>query len=401
MKKILQWLHRKIDGKSICLIFTALFFLTVSLFTALIISLYSEYTKAQIAAFLQEKNTQQLRRMSFSIEKDVDDTIALANTAYYQIIKSTDLQALLTEQTLSDFCQLHENKILYAAIYDIDGALLWQNAENYDAESADSAAWFQAAETEIDTVAFDVPHYIQTAAGFQKAMTVSRYVELQDGGKSRSGILRFDVCMDNMEAELNIYPASQTDYFYLMDNEEHLICYPFEKRLESGVRTEWTLHAPKNQVVLQDKKEWLLQQQTIGYTGWELISAASLTEELQNSTQLRTGIAVIVLLMAVVSVILDFLIQRLMIAPVLRLSETMKRFGHGELQVRAKTESCGEIRGLSDGFNDMAEKTNQLMERVRKEEREKQITERKLLQSQINPHFLYNTLDSIIWMIQS
>ena len=85
MKKILQWLHRKIDGKSICLIFTALFFLTVSLFTALIISLYSEYTKAQIAAFLQEKNTQQLRRMSFSIEKDVDDTIALANTAYYQI----------------------------------------------------------------------------------------------------------------------------------------------------------------------------------------------------------------------------------------------------------------------------------------------------------------------------
>ena len=147
MKKILQWLHRKIDGKSIRLIFTALFFLTVSLFTALIISLYSEYTKAQITAFLQEKNTQQLRRMSFSIEEDVDDTIELANTAYYQIIKSTDLQALLTEQTLSDFCQLHENKILYAAIYDIDGALLWQNEENYDAESVDSAALFQAAET--------------------------------------------------------------------------------------------------------------------------------------------------------------------------------------------------------------------------------------------------------------
>lgn len=86
MKKILQLLHRKIDGKSIRLIFTALFFLTVSLFTALIISLYSEYTKAQITAFLQEKNTQQLRRMSFSIEEDVDDTIELANTA---IIRSS------------------------------------------------------------------------------------------------------------------------------------------------------------------------------------------------------------------------------------------------------------------------------------------------------------------------
>ena len=78
-----------------------------------------------------------------------------------------------------------------------------------------------------------------------------------------------------MVAELKIFPASQTDYLYLMDNEEHLICYPFEKRLESGVRTEWTLHAPKNQVVLQDKKEWLLQQQTIEYTGSKLNSAAS------------------------------------------------------------------------------------------------------------------------------
>ena len=105
--------------------------------------------------------------------------------------------------------------------------------------------------------------------------------------------------------------------------------------------------------------------------------------------------------MAVVSVILDFLIQRLIIAPVLRLSETMEQFGHGKLQIRAKAEGCGEIKGLSDGFNDMAEKANQLMEQVRKEEQEKQITERKLLQSQINPHFLYNTLDSIIWMIQS
>ena len=56
---------------------------------------------------MQEKNTQQLRRMSFSIEEDVDDTIELANTAYYQIIKSTDLQALLTEQTLSDFVCRH------------------------------------------------------------------------------------------------------------------------------------------------------------------------------------------------------------------------------------------------------------------------------------------------------
>lgn len=55
MKKILQWLHQKIDGKSIRLIFTALFFLTVSLFTALIISLIQSIPRHRSPLFAGEK----------------------------------------------------------------------------------------------------------------------------------------------------------------------------------------------------------------------------------------------------------------------------------------------------------------------------------------------------------
>ena len=69
MKNIRSWLKKKIDGKSIRLLFSISFFLTISLFTMLILSLYSKSTKAQITSFLQEKNVQQLRRMSFSCTK--------------------------------------------------------------------------------------------------------------------------------------------------------------------------------------------------------------------------------------------------------------------------------------------------------------------------------------------
>ena len=73
MKNIRSWLKKKIDGKSIRLLFSISFFLTISLFTMLILSLYSKSTKAQITSFLQEKNVQQLRRMSFSMEEEIED----------------------------------------------------------------------------------------------------------------------------------------------------------------------------------------------------------------------------------------------------------------------------------------------------------------------------------------
>ena len=61
----------------------------------------------------------------------------------------------------------------------------------------------------------------------------------------------------------------------------------------------------------------------------------------------------------------------------------------------------GELKNLSAHFNIMADKLQEQMEEIRRNECERQQMEKKLLQSQINPHFLYNTLDSIIWMIRS
>ena len=76
-------------------------------------------------------------------------------------------------------------------------------------------------------------------------------------------------------------------------------------------------------------------------------------------------------------------------------------FGKGNYNVRAQEEGIGELKNVSIYFNIMADKLQEQMEEIRRNEREKQKMEKKLLQSQINPHFLYNTLDSIIWMIRS
>lgn len=125
----------------------------------------------------------------------------------------------------------------------------------------------------------------------------------------------------------------------------------------------------------------------IGYHRFALIIAA-------------TFIWIILLMVGIFLVFMDILLFHEFTNPVYRLLNTMREFGKGNYQAKAEENGIGELKILSAHFNIMAEKLQKQMDEIRNNEREQRKMEKKLLQSQINPHFLYNTLDSIIWMIQ-
>ena len=84
--------------------------------------------------------------------------------------------------------------------------------------------------------------------------------------------------------------------------------------------------------------------------------------------------------------------------PIRKLTQTMQRVEDGDLYVRCHVSSRTELGQLSDSFNHMIAKTADLMDERLRIEEQKRKSEWKALQAQIQPHFLYNTLDSIIWM---
>lgn len=87
--------------------------------------------------------------------------------------------------------------------------------------------------------------------------------------------------------------------------------------------------------------------------------------------------------------------------PIKELVEVTKQVSQGDLEVRSHVSSGQEARMLSDSLNTMIDKINELLEQVKLEQIRIRKAEFQLLQTQINPHFLYNTLDTIIWLAES
>ena len=87
--------------------------------------------------------------------------------------------------------------------------------------------------------------------------------------------------------------------------------------------------------------------------------------------------------------------------PIRRLTQVTDQVAKGNLTVRSDVTGGLEARVLSDSMNTMIDKINELLEQVKTEQVRLRKAEFELLQSQINPHFLYNTLDAIVWLAEA
>lgn len=86
--------------------------------------------------------------------------------------------------------------------------------------------------------------------------------------------------------------------------------------------------------------------------------------------------------------------------PVARLAQVTQEVASGKLSARASADGPTEIAELAASVNDMTAHLDVMMDKIKEDERKMRHAELRLLQEQINPHFLYNTLDTIIWLIE-
>lgn len=193
---------------------------------------------------------------------------------------------------------------------------------------------------------------------------------------------------ENLERSIN---------FIINDNRD-VISYPDEEF--TGMQMNPELSLEKFVVVsgfLRDRNIAVNQYEDPA-TGWIYCNAYDVDYMLQDITKMQNVQVTVVVLILMFSMFLIMHIVRTMDTSVQSVVSGMQEVQKGNLDVVVPVQSFREIGIIADNFNDMTVKVKQLIEEVNEANEQKRDAEIKALEAQINPHFLYNTLDTINWM---
>lgn len=146
----------------------------------------------------------------------------------------------------------------------------------------------------------------------------------------------------------------------------------------------------------------LIQEQIQNYIYYENTNLEELREGIRNEVERAITITSVILVFILTGA---FMVSQKIVngitEPIQNLCEVAEAAGSGDFQIRAQGKGLDELAVLNASFNQMMEEIGELVEDIRVEELNLRAAELRVLQEQINPHFLYNTLDNIIWLAES
>ncbi len=197
-------------------------------------------------------------------------------------------------------------------------------------------------------------------------------------------------------------------YVFILDEEGDILYHPKQQLLYSNLKQEridevLQLTADKNSFTASDiGGHKLYTAATSQETGWTVVGVAYLSELNKKETQTRLIYTISALLLFFCALIISSLLSKAITQPIRILQNSMSKVVTGEFDTALVPETAhNEIGDLTHSFNLMTQQIQSLIAQNIEEQRQKRKSELKALQSQINPHFLYNTLDSIIWMAET
>ena len=209
-----------------------------------------------------------------------------------------------------------------------------------------------------------------------------------------------DIGCSNISGYINGVGIGQRGYCFLEDLEGNLVYHPQQQLIYSELKQENTALTASLPDGPHVEGNTIYTVQTLASGNWRVVGVSSVQELITDGLQEVLRISVISALFILAAMLmLSVLLSQMLSKPIQNLVSAMRSFERDADNFSYEpVTGVREVQNLSVSFEHMVHRIQKLMATVRSEEINLRKTELKLLQAQINPHFLYNTLDSISWM---
>lgn len=393
--------------------YTIFIYFTVSALVAMLlggVALYEQMSR-QLAATVQEESQAVLSQVNRSVDSYLRTIMKLSDSLYYGVIKNADLW---TEEVNDQITLLYDNNkdsIANIALFSQEGELLEAvpAARIKTGLDVTKEEWFDNTLERTDNLHFTTPHvqYIfdNKEQQYRWVITLTRAVEITHGTSTEQGILLIDIRYSSLQQILEDISIGNQGYLYMIGSDGELIYHPQMQLIETGQMSE-NIPAAIEYRDGNYREEYKgesrnVSVKSVGYTGWKLLSVTPEKGLSLSNLKMRLFVAFVAAAFLFVLVMINAFISSRITNPIQELEKSVNAIEAGELDTEVYTGGSYEIEHLGRSIGDMAKRIKALMQDIVTEHESKRKSEFDILQSQINPHFLYNTLDIIVWMIEN
>lgn len=320
--------------------------------------LYSNYDKLELLR-LQDEYTDAMTKLMFTSQQHI------SNISFFPISPES-----------TEFYSLSKN---------------WAVIDTIEYKDYHSQDWFEQTLSNKKTILYysdHIPSYLDSKYE-SPVFSALKLIRSMDSKKS-IGVLKIDSQIENLENILDSIEINESYHILITDRQGHVIAGQSDDFKQIPRQYE------EGTVKIEGKTFQVLSK-SIPRTDWNLVYLSPAAAAVITNTLYPLGISFIFILLITLTAFLIYTNRsNAIVKSVSNITNTLKQLELGHLEVRSQVSSNNELKIISDSLNRMAMKLNEYIEQEYISVINQQKTEYKALQSQINPHFLYNTLNGFI-----
>lgn len=376
----------------------------------IVISIYSRLS-SQLYDTVKQENVSLVNRVDSSMEVYLRNIMKLSDTIYYGIVKNANLSEDSIGEKLTLLYNNNKEQVSNIALISKEGEPISvvpaaRFRKNFKAEDEE---WFVNALNKTENIHFTLPHvqkmFEKGDNSYKWVISMSRAVEITVGGSTEQAVLLIEMAYQGLEEVLDEVTLGNGGYIYLMDSKGEIIWHPKFELIASGRVKENNLVAAgyddgSREEIFNGTRQTVVTK-TVGYTGWKLVGVIKGTGISLNMLKTRLFIVFVILLIIFIVILINSYISFRVTNPIRELEKSVKELEEGNLDADIYMGGSYEVQHLGKSVQDMKFRIKGLMQDIVNEHEEKRKSEFDSLQAQINPHFLYNTLDIIVWQIEN